>query len=131
MVLAAIFFGGQNGLWAAMTYPLAICAVCLLTSIAGTYFVKLGANNSIMGALYKGFIASALLSAVGLYFATDRIIGWGVLGTVPGGKSVTGLALFQCGLVGLLVTGLIVWITEYYTGIGYRPVRSISQASVT
>jgi K(+)-stimulated pyrophosphate-energized sodium pump len=131
MVLAAIFFGGQQGLWAAMTYPLVICAVCLLTSIAGTYFVKLGANNSIMGALYKGFIASALLSAVGLYFATDKIIGWGVLGKAPGDQVITGLALFKCGLVGLLVTGLIVWITEYYTGIGYRPVRSISQASVT
>jgi K(+)-stimulated pyrophosphate-energized sodium pump len=122
MVLAAIFFGGQQGLWAAMTYPLAICAVCL---------VKLGANNSIMGALYKGLIASTLLAAVGLWFATDRIIGWGTLGTVPGGRAVNGVALFECGLVGLAVTGLIVWITEYYTGIGYRPVRSISQASVT
>ncbi len=131
MVLAAIFFGGQTGLWAAMTYPLAICAVCLLTSIAGTYFVKLGANNSIMGALYKGLIASTVLAAVGLWFATQYIIGWGPLGTVPGGATVTGVNLFKCGLVGLVVTGLIVWITEYYTGIGYRPVRSISQASVT
>ena len=131
MVLAAIFFGGQPFLYAAMTYPLAICAVCLVTSIVGTFFVKLGANNSIMGALYKGLIANGVLAAGGLYLVTDKIIGWGVLGTVPGGKTVTGMQLFECGLVGLAVTGLIVVITEYYTGIGYRPVRSISQASVT
>jgi K(+)-stimulated pyrophosphate-energized sodium pump len=131
MVLAAIFFGGSPNLYAAMIYPLAICGGCLLTSIVATYFVKLGANNSIMGALYKGFIANALLAAVAIYFITDRVIGMPTQFTVPGGKTFTGMALFQCGLVGLLVTGLIVWITEYYTGIGYRPVRSISQASVT
>ena len=130
MILAAIFFGNQPGLYAAMIYPLAICAACLLTSIAGTYFVKLGANNSIMGALYKGFIASAVLSIGGLWLATERIVGWGPVGEAAG-RTITGTALFECGLVGLLVTGLIVWITEYYTGIGYRPVRSISQASVT
>ncbi|MEQ1650098.1 MAG: sodium-translocating pyrophosphatase [Hyphomicrobiaceae bacterium] len=130
MVLAAIFFGTQANLLPAMVYPLAICGACLVMSIAGTYFVKLGANGSIMGALYKGLIASSVLSIGGLYLATQYVTGWGVLGTAAG-VTVTGYNLFLCGLVGLAVTGLIVWITEYYTGIGYRPVRSISQASVT
>jgi K(+)-stimulated pyrophosphate-energized sodium pump len=131
MVLAAIFFAGQANLDKLMVYPLAICATCIVTSIAGTYFVKLGANNSIMGALYRGFIASAVLSIGGLYLATEFGLGtWGNVGTAAGAV-ITGKSLFLCGLVGLGVTGLIVWITEYYTGIGYRPVRSISQASVT
>ncbi len=130
MVLAAIFFGGQTVLGSVMLYPLLICGACILTSIAGTYFVKLGANNSIMGALYKGLWASAILSIGGLWFATQMTIGWGAIGTVQG-MTITGTNLFMCGLAGLAVTGLIVWITEYYTGIGYRPVRSISQASVT
>jgi K(+)-stimulated pyrophosphate-energized sodium pump len=130
MVLAAIFFGGQAALSSIMLYPLLICGACILTSVAGTYFVKLGANNSIMGALYKGFWASAILSVGGLWFATQMTIGWGTIGTI-GGQAITGQNLFICGLAGLAVTGLIVWITEYYTGIGYRPVRSISQASVT
>ncbi|MGL4241827.1 MAG: sodium-translocating pyrophosphatase [Beijerinckiaceae bacterium] len=130
MVLAAIFFGGQAVLGSVMLYPLLICGACILTSIAGTYFVKLGANNSIMGALYKGLWASAILSVGGLWAATQMTIGWGPIGTVQG-MTITGTNLFICGLAGLAVTGLIVWITEYYTGIGYRPVRSISQASVT
>jgi K(+)-stimulated pyrophosphate-energized sodium pump len=130
MVLAAIFFGGQAILGSVMLYPLLICGVCIITSIIGTYFVKLGANNSIMGALYKGVWASAILSIAGLAIATQMTIGWGVVGTV-GGQVITGQNLFICGLMGLAVTGLIVWITEYYTGIGYRPVRSISQSSVT
>ncbi len=130
MVLAAIFFGGAANFGMIMLYPLAICAACIVTSIAGTYFVKLGANNSIMGALYKGLIASAVLSVIGLGGATSLTVGWGEIGVVAG-KSITGQALFICGVIGLLVTGLIVWVTEYYTGIGYRPVRSISQASVT
>ena len=131
MVLAAIFFAGQANLDKLMVYPLAICATCIVTSIAGTYFVKLGANNSIMGALYRGFIASAVLSIGGLYLATEFGLGtWGNVGTAAA-TVITGKSLFLCGLVGLAVTGLIVWITEYYTGIGYRPVRSISQASVT
>ncbi|MBK9082681.1 MAG: sodium-translocating pyrophosphatase [Rhizobiales bacterium] len=130
MVLGAIFFKGQAGIdVASMVYPLAICAACILTSIVGTYFVKLGANNSIMGALYKGLIAAGLLSIIGLGGATSWL-GWGVVGTAAG-VPITGTALFFCGLVGLLVTGLIVWITEYYTGTGKRPVVSIAQASVT
>ncbi len=132
MVLAAIFFGGQAILSSVMLYPLAICATCIVTSIAGTFFVKLGANQSIMGALYKGLWASSLLSVVGLAAATHYTIGWGPVGNAAvGGTAVTGLNLFYCGLIGLLVTGLIVWITEYYTGTGKRPVVSIAQASVT
>ena len=131
MVLAAIYFGTQANLAALMVYPLAICAACIVTSIIGTYFVKLGANGSIMGALYRGVIASAVLSIAGLYAATQYVLGgFGEVGKV-GNLVITGWALFECGLFGLALTGLIVWITEYYTGIGFRPVRSISQASVT
>ena len=130
MVLGAIFFSGQPGIVASMVYPLAICAACIVTSIIGTYFVKLGANNSIMGALYKGLIAAGVLSIAGLAFATQFITGWGVIGQAKG-VAITGLALFECGVIGLIVTGLIVWITEYYTGTGKRPVVSIAQASVT
>ncbi len=130
MVLAAIFFAGSPMLSSIILLPMGIGAVCILTSIAGTFFVKLGPSQSIMGALYKGFIASALFSVVGLAVATTLFTGWGDLTTVSGAM-INGTNLFFCGLVGLAVTGLIVWITEYYTGIGYRPVRSISQASVT
>ncbi|MDQ0471551.1 sodium-translocating pyrophosphatase [Labrys wisconsinensis] len=130
MVLAAILFAGAPNLPSMLLYPLGIGGACIITSIIGTFFVKLGANQSIMGALYKGFITSAVLSIAGLAAATHLLIGWGAVGTVAG-REITGTALFTCGIAGLLVTGLIVWVTEYYTGIGYRPVRSISQASVT
>ncbi|PZM16910.1 sodium-translocating pyrophosphatase [Rhizobium tubonense] len=130
MVLASIFFAGTPILASAMVYPLAICGTCIITSIIGTFFVKLGANGSIMGALYKGLIATGLLSILGLGAATSLTIGWGSIGTVAGAE-VTGTHLFYCGLVGLLVTALIVVITEYYTGTGKRPVVSIAQASVT
>jgi len=129
MVLASIFFGGTAALLPSMMYPLAICGACIITSIIGAYFVKLGANNSIMGALYKGLTVTGLLSVVGLALAT-QYIGWGEVGVVAG-KSITGVNLFICGLVGLIITGLIVVITEYYTGTGKRPVVSIAQASVT
>ncbi|MGO4830904.1 sodium-translocating pyrophosphatase, partial [Rhizobiaceae sp. 2RAB30] len=130
MVLAAIFFGGTAVLGSVMLYPLAICGACIITSIVGTFFVKLGANGSIMGALYKGLIVTGVLSIIGLWVATQLIIGWGEIGTA-GGVAVTGTNLFICGLIGLLVTALIVVITEYYTGTGKRPVVSIAQASVT
>ncbi len=130
MVLAAIFFGAAPSLGQTMLYPMAIGAACIVTSIIGTYFVKLGANGSIMGALYKGLIATGVLSVIGLAAATQLTIGWGTIGTVAG-KAITGQALFTCGLVGLAVTALIVWITEYYTATGKRPVVSIAQASVT
>lgn len=130
MVLGAIFFGGSDVLGSVMLYPLVICATCIITSIIGTYFVKLGSNGSIMGALYRGLIVTGLLSILGLAVATSATVGWGEIGTA-GGSVVIGSRLFVCGLVGLLVTGLIVVITEYYTGTGKRPVVSIAQASVT
>ncbi|NGR08667.1 sodium-translocating pyrophosphatase [bacterium SGD-2] len=130
MVLAAIFFGGSEVLGSAMLYPLAICGACIITSIAGTFFVKLGPNGSIMGALYKGLIVTGLLSILGVGAATSLTIGWGEIGVVDG-IPITGLNLFICGLLGLIVTGLIVMITEYYTGTSKRPVNSIAQASVT
>lgn len=130
MVLAAIFFAGSALLPVIILYPLAICALCILTSVAGTFFVRLGTDNSIMGALYKGLIATGLLSVAGLALATTMTIGWGEVGTVAG-MSITGTNLFICGLIGLIVTGLIVVITEYYTGTNKRPVNSIAQASVS
>ena len=131
MVLGSIFFASSaTALIAAMLYPLMICAACIVTSIAGTYAVKLGANGSIMGALYKGLIVTGVLSIGGLALATQFVTGWGEFGTVAG-LAITGTNLFICGLVGLLVTGLLVVITEYYTGTGKRPVVSIAQASVT
>ncbi|HEV7308723.1 sodium-translocating pyrophosphatase [Ensifer sp.] len=130
MVLAAIFFAGTPLLASVMVYPLAICAACIITSIVGTFFVKLGSNNSIMGALYRGLIVTGVLSILGLGAATSFTIGWGSIGTVAG-KDITGWNLFICGILGLVVTALIVVITEYYTGTNKRPVNSIAQASVT
>jgi len=129
MVLAAIFFSAAGGdtLLKMMTFPLAIGGVCIIASIIGTFFVKLGATQSIMGALYKGLIACAILSLIGIAGVTNWLIGFGPL---PG-VNYSGMTLFICGIVGLVVTGLIIWITEYYTGTDYRPVRSIALASVT
>ncbi len=130
MVLASIFFAGAPILATVMVYPLAICAACIITSIIGTFFVKLGTNGSIMGALYRGLIVTGALSIFGIGAATSLTIGWGPIGTVAG-QEVTGWALFACGIIGLVVTALIVVITEYYTGTNKRPVNSIAQASVT
>ena len=127
MVLASIFFAGNETM---MIYPLSICGACVITSILGTYFVKLGKSNSIMGALYKGFIATAILSLVVLYFVTDLVVGFGASLTISG-KSFNGLDLYMCGVTGLAITGLIIWITEYYTGVDYRPVKSIAKSSET
>ena len=130
MVLGAIFFAGSEVLSSVMIYPLLICAMSIITSIIGTFFVKLGANGSIMGALYKGLIVTGLLSIVGLGIANQFSIGWGDL-TTTNGAVLNGTNLFICGIIGLIVTALIVVITEYYTGTNKRPVNSISQASVT
>ncbi len=130
MVLGAIFFAGTDVLDAVMLYPLVICGTCIITSIIGSLFVKLGSNGSIMGALYKGLIVTGLLSIVGIGAATSFTVGWGEIGVIDG-KAITGWNLFYCGIVGLVVTALIVVITEYYTGTGKRPVNSIAQASVT
>ncbi|MGO4665533.1 sodium-translocating pyrophosphatase [Bosea sp. 2RAB26] len=132
MVLSAIFFAGQPVLGTMMLYPMAIGAACIVTSIIGTFFVKLGANQSIMGALYKGFIAAGVLSVGAI-----AIVNWLMFGsfsttfTTGQGVSFTSANLFGCALVGLAVTLFIVVITEYYTGTGKRPVVSIAQASVT
>ena len=130
MVLAAIYFAGQPVVATMMMFPLAICAVCVVTSIIGTYAVRLGANNSIMGALYKGIIVTGVLSLIALYPLTEYMLKLSTVFTVRG-FSFTGMDLFWCGATGLAVTAGIIVVTEYYTGIGYRPVRSISQASVT
>jgi K(+)-stimulated pyrophosphate-energized sodium pump len=129
MVLASIFFDGEVAI-RMMLVPLLIGGLCVLTSIAGTFFVKLGSKNSIMGALYKGFIATAVLSIGALAIAIAWLLGFGVDYTV-GEKVFNGFDLFLCGIVGLAVTGLIIWITEYYTGTNFRPVQSIATASQT
>ena len=130
MVLASIFFNGTAHASAMMLYPLTIGAACILTSVIAMFFVRLGANQSIMGALYKGFIASAVLSAIAIWPVTEYVLGTATAFTA-GGTSFTGRSLFYCGLIGLVVTGLIVWVTEYYTGTQFRPVHSVAQASTT
>jgi K(+)-stimulated pyrophosphate-energized sodium pump len=129
MLLGAIFFSGAEQ-ETMMLFPLIIGAVCILASVAATWFVKLGANNSIMGALYKGFLASAVISAILIGGVISQLIGWDTVYAM-GDSKVTGTALYICALTGLVVTGLIIWITEYYTGTDYRPVKSIAAASET
>jgi K(+)-stimulated pyrophosphate-energized sodium pump len=129
MVLASIFFTGDTKS-ALMLYPLAISAMCIISSIIGTFFVRLGRSNNIMGALYKGVIATGVLSLVGLYFLTNWIVGTDPI-TTSTGATFTGMSLFECGIVGLGVTGAIIWITEYYTGTNFRPVQVIAKASLT
>lgn len=131
MVLAAIILPDAFKL-AGMVLPLAIGGACVLTSIAGTYFVKLGGDNNIMNALYRGLIATGVLSLVALvpvlwmtFGSMDAALG------LEGGKAFTPWSLFWCGVAGLVITALIVVITEYYTGTGKRPVNSIAEASVT
>jgi len=131
MVLGSIFFAGTDYLSSALIYPLAICGICIVTSILGTFFVRLGPSQSIMGALYKGLIASALLSVVGLGLVTHYVLGFNTELTAADGLTFSGWDLFLCGIAGLVVTGLIVWVTEYYTGTPFRPVQSIARASVT
>ena len=134
MVLASIFFrnaaGGGIELGAMMVYPLAIGAVCIIASIIGAFFVRLGqGSTNVMGALYKGFVASAVLSLGGLAIATHFVLGFDGTVTATNGLVISGMDLFLCGLIGLVVTGLIVWITEYYTGTEFAPVRSVAKAS--
>ena len=131
MVLAAIFFVGTPQLTNMMLLPLAIGGVCIITSVIGTFFVKLGASQSIMGALYKGLIVTAILSLVGIAGVIHYLFGFGAPLKTSGGLAFTSTTLYYCGIVGLVVTGLIIWITEYYTGTAYRPVKSIARASVT
>ena len=125
MVLALIF-----GMQAGLIYPLAIGGVCIIASIVGTYFVRLGASNNIMGALYKGFIAASVLSLAGIAVVTEMVIGFSTA-YEAGGTAFTGMDLFVCAVIGLVVTGLIIWVTEYYTGTNFRPVRSVAKSSET
>jgi K(+)-stimulated pyrophosphate-energized sodium pump len=127
MVLASIFFADNAFM---MIYPLAIGGSCILTSIAGTWFVKLGKTKNIMNALYKGFGVTAILSLIILYPVTDSILGLETL-FESSGKKFTGFDLYICGVAGLVITGLLIWITEYYTGTNFRPVKSIARSSTT
>jgi K(+)-stimulated pyrophosphate-energized sodium pump len=130
MLLAGIFFTGATR-DVLLMLPLCICAVCILTSIVGTYFVKLGADSKIMKALYRGLIVTGGLSVVGIAVIIVITTGFTAPLELVGGGSVTGWDLFVCALAGLVVTGLIVVITEYYTATEYRPVKSIAQSSTT
>ena len=127
MVLASIFFINEPNM---MVYPLAIGGSCILTSIIGTFFVKLGKNKNIMGALYKGFIVTAALSLLILYPITNIVLGMDQSFSSTN-KSFTGFDLYLCAISGFIITGLLIWITEYYTGTNYRPVKSVANASTT
>ncbi|MFP6736868.1 MAG: sodium-translocating pyrophosphatase [Rhodospirillales bacterium] len=129
MLLGTLFFTGADR-ETLMTLPLLIGATCIVASVIATFFVRLGASNNIMGALYKGFIASAVISAVFIGGIISLDIGWDTV-FATGGSTFTGTNLYICALTGLVVTGLIVWITEYYTSTERRPVRSIARASET
>jgi K(+)-stimulated pyrophosphate-energized sodium pump len=129
MVLASIYFSGEMKAQL-MIYPLAIAALSIVTSIIGTFFVRLGASKNIMGALYKGVIATVVLSLIGLWPLTDRMIGMDTA-LNSGGLDYSGMTLFWCGVVGLAVTAALIVITEYYTGTNFRPVQSIAKSSVT
>ena len=137
MVLTSLLLGKGLGdkLMAMMSLPLLIGGVCIVTSIIGTYFVRLGGGKNIMGAMYKGFLVTAVLSVPAIWFAIDYALSgtFGLSGMEQaiGDQAFTGRTLFYCGFLGLVITGLIIWITEYYTGTNYRPVRSIAKASVT
>jgi K(+)-stimulated pyrophosphate-energized sodium pump len=130
MVLALIYGISGIAMEEFLLYPMAIGGVCLVASIIGTYFVRLGGGDNIMGALYKGFFGSAIISAILLYPITELTIGTGTE-MVIGGSSFSGMDLFWCGIVGLVLTGLLVWVTEYYTSTSFRPVRSVAKASET
>ncbi len=133
MVLASILFRESGEAANLMLLPLAIGGTAIVASILGTFFVRLGSSNNIMGALYKGLAAAGVLSALGLIGSVAALIGFGPIAPGAGPDSVyaavTGSDLVICGVIGLAVTGLIVWITEYYTGTGFRPVRSVAEAS--
>ena len=133
MVLGSILFRDSLAVQALMLLPLAIGGAAIVGSIIGTYFVRLGPDNNIMNALYKGLWAAGALAIVGLAAAIQAVLGG--FGPVAGDSAdpalaaITGADLFYCGVIGLVVTGLIVWVTEYYTGTAYRPVKSVAEAS--
>ena len=129
MVLAAIFFRGLPAVGNMMLLPLAICGVCIITSIIGAFAVRLGRTQNIMGALYQGLIVTGVLSTGAVWWVIQRLVPSD--GVHVGERLVSVNELFYCGLVGLAVTALIVVITEFYTGTGFRPVKSIAKASVS
>ncbi|MEY4159423.1 MAG: hypothetical protein RLZZ136_44, partial [Pseudomonadota bacterium] len=131
MVLTALLLKGLGDqLMAMMSLPLLIGGVCIVTSIIGTYFVRLGGGKNIMGAMYKGFLVTAVLSVPAIWWAISYALG-GNMEAAIGDQAYSGRVLFYCAFLGLVITGLIIWITEYYTGTNYRPVKSIAKASVT
>lgn len=131
MVLIALLLKGAGDmLLPLMTLPLLMGGVCIITSIIGTYFVRLGSGTNVMGAMYKGFLVTAVLSIPAIWFSTSYVLK-GDMATDITGTTFNGSDLFYCSLLGLVITGLIIWITEYYTGTNYRPVRSIAKASET
>ena len=130
MVLIALLLkGAGDQLLPLMSLPLLMGGVCIITSIIGTYFVRLGSGTNVMGAMYKGFLVTAVLSIPAIWFATQYALG--DMETMIAGQDFNGRSLFYCSLLGLVITGVIIWITEYYTGTNYRPVRSIAKASET
>src|SRR5690348_923578 len=142
MVSVALALGTSPVLLPLMILPLLIGGVCIITSIIGTYMVRLGKGGSIMGALYKGFWTATILAIPAIYGAFHFSLGdlnspIGTSAGTPGAVTTatsgafTGMDLFYSSLIGLAVTALIVWITEYYTGTNYRPVQSIARASQT
>jgi K(+)-stimulated pyrophosphate-energized sodium pump len=130
MLLAAIFFSSSEQK-TLMMYPLLVSGVCIVASIIGTFFVRLGKSNNIMGALYKGFIAATIISAGLIVAITIQSFETLSQPLSAQGITFTPMSLLYCALTGLGVTGLLVWITEYYTSTAYRPVRSVAQASTT
>ena len=130
MVLISIFLVGNPLFDKMMVYPLLIGGICIIASIIGTFFVRLGRSQNIMGALYKGFIASAVLSLVGIGIVTEWVLGFDARIVLPD-VTFSGTDIFLCAVVGLVVTGLLIWVTEYYTSTEYRPVRSVAKASTT
>jgi K(+)-stimulated pyrophosphate-energized sodium pump len=130
MLLAAIFFTGEVRDHMLML-PLGIGGICILTSVVGTYFVKLGPDNGIMKALYRGLLVTGGLSVIGVAIIILWFIGFATPLAMTDGTSTNGFMLFICALVGLIVTGALVVITEYYTATEYKPVRSIAQSSTT
>ncbi|WP_428680252.1 sodium-translocating pyrophosphatase [Sphingopyxis sp.] len=131
MVLIALLLkSAGDQLLPLMSLPLLMGGACIITSIIGTYFVRLGGGKNVMGAMYKGFLVTAVLSIPAIWFSTSYVLK-GDMDTAVTGQAFNGWDLFYCSLLGLVITGLIIWITEYYTGTNYRPVRSIAKASET
>jgi K(+)-stimulated pyrophosphate-energized sodium pump len=131
MVLAAIFFRDQPYVETMMLLPLAICGVCIVTSIIGSFFVRLGKKQNIMGALYQGLIVTGVLSIGAVWLVINQLLPGNAVITPVNGEAITAMNLFWSGMVGLAVTAAIVVITEYYTGSNFRPVRSVANASVS